>query len=187
MKKFSIIAITLALLLLLGALFLSIGLWKPVVYYQTKVLVNAPTDKAFALFMDTNQMSKWITGFQRFELLSGVATQPGCVHKMLIIQQGKTYVMTEKLTAFKPNALYAFVLDNEVLTDEVDIHFTAKGNATEITANNKVVGKNLFWHSLFPLTTGIFIKQSQHDYEQLKVLIEKTPFSTYETRSSSAM
>ncbi len=160
----------------LAILFVAIGIVRPEVSYENRVVVNAERTAAFTIFCDTSQMDKWLTGFQSMEKISGQAMQAGSQWRVVFNEQGREVVMTEEVTEFVSDELLAFSLYNDVLDAEVTVAFSDTGDgATEIIASNRVVGKNSFWKSMLALTQTSMVARGQENYERLKQLIESSP------------
>lgn len=163
--------VLLALTLLAGAFFM-VGFFTPDFTYNTLIQVNESKEKSFKVFNDESRMSEWLYGFKSIERISGNPNEPGSRYKLIIEDQGKEFAMTEVMKAFEPDKRLAFLIDNEVMTIDVDIHFRETDTGTEITSSNTVKGKNLFWRSLFPFYKSTFQNKSQEDYLRLKKIIE---------------
>ena len=70
---------------------------------------------------------------------------------MVFVENGEERLMTEEVTAFQENELFAFMLDADPLKSKVEINFTGDESKTEITSTNFVVGKNLFGNRCYGL------------------------------------
>lgn len=153
--------------------FLSLGYFNPVISYQNNIAVEAIPEAAFKIFNDTSNMKQWIMGLSRIEFVEGEMNAVGSKWKLILDQEGAHYEMLETMTAYEPNRRFAFVLTNEMFTTEVDVRFTPSLQGTIITADNVVMGKNLFWHSFFVIMSSTFSNQSQQMYDNLKLIIDK--------------
>jgi carbon monoxide dehydrogenase subunit G len=163
------------LLILLIAVFFVIGILNPSYAYQTSVEVNKPRDQAWTLFMDESKTGEWLEGFKSFETVSGAPGKEGSVFRLTIVQEGKEFVMTETNTTVREPEQYSFKLDNDVLTNLVDIRLAESGGKTTITSNENVTGKNIFWKSLFFWFHSTFKNGSQENLNNLKRYMEKQP------------
>ena len=159
-------------ILILVVIFVLIGVFVPSFSYQNNVSVQAPLNKTFTVFNDETRMGEWLTGFRSIETIRGKRNDVGSKNRLVVFGHGKEIVMTEEMTAFKENELFAFNLDNDVMLADVDIKFSGDSTRSEIRVNTVVHGKNMFWKSLLPLFKSNMTKQSQADYEKLKTIIE---------------
>ncbi|MEP7265892.1 MAG: SRPBCC family protein [Bacteroidota bacterium] len=172
MKIFKYIALVLVGLLII---FFSIGLFQPEISYTNKVIINADPHKVYTLFQDTTKMKEWMPGFNSFTSIKGKPATVGSQWKLILIQEGEKYEMNETLTIIKPDEQYSFILDNAVLSNNVDMYFKPVAGKTELTVENKVRGNNIMWRSLFYFFKGRLTEQSSMMYDGLKKMIENTP------------
>ncbi|UCG28186.1 MAG: SRPBCC family protein [Bacteroidales bacterium] len=157
---------------ILVILFFSLGLLFPKVEYESKVIVDRPVDKSFMVFLDVRKMSQWLTGFKSIELISGMPNMPGSRFLLTMEVNGREVTATEEVTGFRWNEMFAFTLENDIMTVSSEIRFVRQEMKTEITGKNTVHGKNLFWKSLNVLLRNSMSRQSQEDYTKLKKVIE---------------
>ncbi|MEK6615242.1 MAG: SRPBCC family protein [Bacteroidota bacterium] len=161
-------------ILVLAIIFFSAGIIFPIISYESKVTVKKPVEQSFRVFTDVFTFSEWIPRFITIKWLSGKQNEIGSKWEMTIEQEGKEYRMTETLIAFKENELFAFKLENDMLTNDVEIRFANKGETSEIISSNHITGKNIFWKSLFVFSPSYFKQQSKEMYDTLKKVIEKS-------------
>jgi uncharacterized protein YndB with AHSA1/START domain len=165
----------LVFIILLVGLFFLIGALNPSYSYQTKVEINKPREQTWKIFMDESKAGEWMEGFKSFETVSGAPGKEGSVFRLTIVQEGKEFVMTETNTTVREPEQYSFVLENDVLTNVIDIRLAESGGKTTITSDEKVTGKNIFWKSLFVWFHSTFKNGSQENLNDLKRYIEKQP------------
>jgi hypothetical protein len=104
--------------------------------------------------------------------ISGRPNEIGSKWEMMIEQDGNSYVMTEELIAFKENELFVVKMENEYLTNDMEVRFIDKGAATEIFSSSRVTGKNIFLKSLFVFSRYTFTNRDREMYAQLKEAID---------------
>ena len=120
------------------------------------------------------KLKDWITGFKKISHVSGFPNEVGSQWELTIEEDGEEISMLEELTAYELNKLFALKIDSEVLTTYVEIRFEEVGSGTAIIVSNRVIGKNIFFRSLFPLYKSYLAETTQADYEKLKSVIEST-------------
>jgi len=157
----------------------------PTFNYENKVTVNAPVDHAWAVFSDVDKMDKWLVGFKSVAIISGNQGEVGSKYHFVFEDRGEIIELTETLTAVTENELFAFELDADPMTSDVEIKFAASDETTEITATSNVEGKNIFWKSLLWLSKSMMIERGQESYDNLKKLIEETPQQREEQLTTS--
>ncbi|PCH94090.1 MAG: hypothetical protein COB85_06010 [Bacteroidetes bacterium] len=164
----------LATIAILSIAFLSLGFIYPEVSFENKVLVNKPIEHSFLVFNNPNKLKDWVTGFKKISHVSGFPNEVGSKWALTIEEHGEEITMIEEITAYELDKLFAFKLENDVLTTYVEIRFEQIGSSTTIVVNNRIIGKNIFFKSLFPLFKSYFAEKTQADYEKLKNVIEST-------------
>ena len=165
----------LGILVLLILAFFTLGMLNPELAYESRTQVNAPVEHAFAVFQDPDHMDEWLEGLKRIEMISEGDARVGSKSLLVVEENGEVMELTEVVTAFKQNELYAFTLDADVLTAQVDIRFVAKDSLnTEIIARTTSKGKNLMWRSILSLAKANIQQQDQDSYTRLKAVIEAT-------------
>lgn len=97
MKMIKYLGIVVTFLL---AVFISLGLAIPAFDYTSVVFINASPEKCWAVLHVRSRMKKWMPGFKRLTLKSGVHFQTDAVYE-LIIRQEERYVMQEVVKAVK--------------------------------------------------------------------------------------
>ena len=174
LKKTLLILLGIIAALILG--FIAIGFIKPTYEGGVNVTVNAPVSTTFAYFNNTDNMAKWMDNFKGIENISGEKNQVGSKWKLVYDENGSDFVMTETLTAFEQDKLFAFDMEDEYFKMHIEIRFEEKDGKTIITQIDKGEGKNLPARSMVAImgTLGLMQKQQQGMYNKLKDLVEKT-------------
>lgn len=173
LKKIVLVLVGLILIFVGG--FFTVGLLVPEYTYVTRVTVDAPVEKTFAVFNNPDNMSKWMSGFKSMDNISGNPNEIGSKWRLEFEEKGELMVLTETLVAFKENELYVFVLENEFMTVDVAVEFSGDGATTQITATNFVQPRGMFWKSMMRVAKGAIEKQSQQQYDTLAKLVKETP------------
>jgi uncharacterized membrane protein len=166
------------LLGIIGALiigFIAIGFIKPTYEGGVTVTVNAPVSTTFEYFNNTDNMPKWMDNFKSIENISGEKNQVGSKWKLVYDENGKDLVMTETVTAFEQDKLFAFIMEDEYFKMEIEIRFEENDGKTIITQIDKGEGKNLPARSMVAImgSLGLMQKQQQGMYNKLKDQVEK--------------
>lgn len=166
--KYIILAI-----IILPASFFLVGILSPSFTYETSFRTSAPLKTAWEVFIDEDKMDQWITGFKSSRLIEGADNEVGSRYEMVIEQDGQRAVAYEQITAFKEQEQFAFVLDNDFMTIEVDMQFSPEFDGAQVKAHHEVRAKNAFWKSMFRLMKSSMEQQSFEDYQKLKRLMEE--------------
>lgn len=159
-------------LLFLISLFILNGFLFPKITYETRVEVSRPADKAFFTFIDAGKMREWLAGFEKLEYLSGMPGTPGSKLLLTFERNGKKIVAIQEIIDFSWNKLFEFTLENKIMKVDSRIEFIGKGMNTEIVSTNMVQGRRVLWKFLIPYMKSGLKKQSQEDFDRLKLVIE---------------
>lgn len=163
----------LGIILLMVIGFFAVGLIYPTLTTETRVTINKPRSVVWKYFTDQSKLKEWLPNVKSIENISGEPMTAGSKFKMTFDEDGREIVMTETMTEVKENEVFAFTLENEVITANDRIIFIDKGDKTEVVETDTFSGGNLFWRSLFALMKSNFEKNSAESYQRLKTNIEK--------------
>lgn len=174
MKKIKIVAGVLGgILLVVITGFFLIGIVNPTTTYENSITVNKPVDVVWDIFTNADNMKHWLVGMESMETLEGEALTPGSRYRLTFRMEGEEIVITEEVTEVKENELFAFNLDSEPLTSQVEIRFSPiDSTTTEIKAGTTSEGKGPVWKSIIGMSGSVMQQQSQLSYDQLKTLID---------------
>lgn len=153
--------------------FYVIGLVKPTVTYETKVVVNRSAEQTWKIFSNKELMSQWMPGFVKIENIKGEALQKGSEFKLYVKENGQDFEMIEKVVEVIPEQLYEFELENGILRNHIKIKFVeTQAFTTEITQYSEVSAQNWFLRSLFVFFKSQFKEQDEKTLLALKKLVE---------------
>jgi len=168
------------LLVVILAFFL-IGVVKPTTSYQNTVTINRPAEVVWQVFTDVEKMDRWLAGMQSIETLEGEPMAEGSRYRLIFDMEGEEIAITEEVTEVREPELFAFTLESQPLTSQVEITFTAlDSSTTRVDAHTLSEGNGMFWKPIITLSASVMQQQSQISYEQLKTLVETERDSTQE-------
>lgn len=171
-KKIIFILLGVIAALIIG--FVAIGYVKPEYRGSVSVTVNAPVSKTFAVFNDTANMHKWMNNFKSINNISGAKNEVGSKWAITYNENGRDLVITETITAYEPEKLFAFDMEDEFAKFQIEIHFEEVNGQTVIKQTSKGAGKNIPARSMIALVSGSIEKQQQEMYNKLKTLVESS-------------
>ena len=137
------------------------------------VTAEKPLEYSFAIFSNPMFIGDWMTSLHSIAYISGVPYQVGNQWELAMKYDGEKYIFIQEITDFEMYNSFQFTLRNEQMHIDVRIDFEETDGKTTITSTNTVKGKNMIWRSLFPFLIGGIQQSTQHDYDNLKELIEK--------------
>lgn len=160
------------LLILLFSIFLSIGVFNPEINYDTQIILNSPVEQSFAIFNDIDIVNQMIPGYVSSELISGNLNETGSQYKLIVRINGKKYILNETITSLWKNQNVIYTIENNMLTFSTSMSFMPLDSATIIRCSNQLVGKNIFWKSVFPFFKPSFIEKSENAHKKLQMQVE---------------
>ena len=169
MKK--VILYILGVVVLLVAGFFCIGIFVPAVEYTTTVEINKPRDFTWNVIRERKD---WIYGFKSFQQVSGTPNEKGSLAKITVVRDGREMSFDSVLLDIKPPEMSVTELTNAMLTHDATVHLTENNGKTTIVSNEKIVGKNAFFRSLFVLFKSSITSVSRKNFEGLKQAVESS-------------
>ena len=162
----------LALLVVLALLFISIGIFKPVVSYESEVMVNKPAKEAWAVMSDVSKLPEWLNGFKKTELVSGQANTVGAVSNVYFVEDGQETVIKETITNIKANELMAMQFSMDFMDMDYEMSFEETSGKTRVKTVSTTTGNGLFAKSMVALMGGAMKDQEDVNLKNLKKVIE---------------
>jgi len=102
---------------------------------ETTIVVRRPVSVVWKFFVDVDTLRHWLTGFQRFEHLSGTPGRLGARSKQIYNVNGRTIEMIEEITVRTDEQEFSGTLTNEWMVSNIRTVFKDLGpSGTEITS-----------------------------------------------------
>ena len=153
--------------------FISLGFFHSSFQYENQIEVNASVEESYSTFINDSLNSEWLRGYIGNEVLSGNKLVSGSRFLIKFEQEGQHIEMIEVLKEIKENEKYIFDMETEVFDGRVEVYFEGDGNKTIIKVFTTIQGSNILYRSMFYLLKAGLQKQTQTNYDLLKLLIEK--------------
>ncbi|WKW46487.1 SRPBCC family protein [Myroides sp. JBRI-B21084] len=171
MKKFIKFFVVLLLALAIG--FVAIGFITPKVTYDSEITVAKPANEAWAVMNDVEKLPDWLTGFKKFEHVSGTKGQVGAVSNVYFDNNGETMIIKETITKIIPNKSISMVYES----DFMDMHYTITfnslpNNQTKISSTTMAEGNGMISKSIMAIISSTLKAQEETNLTKLKTTIE---------------
>jgi carbon monoxide dehydrogenase subunit G len=170
MKYLKYAAIILSLLVVL---FLLLGVIKPTIEYDCEITVDKPLQECWDVTQDPAKMTEWMSGFKRFEHVSGEPGQVGAVSNVIFESNGSEVVIKETIIQIIPNHSIEMSFENDMMQMEYVMRMKANGESTEIETYTLVEGNDMITKSFIALDPGAFRSQEDTNLDMLKKTIEE--------------
>ena len=172
MKKLLIGLLIVIVALAIG--FFAPAFLKPTLTHENRVMVNKPPAEVWEKFSNTDNLPKWIEGFKSIETISGEPNQVGSKYKVVIEDNGQTFEATETVKEIVENEKFAFELDSDMATTDVEFTLINKGLSTEVVEKDTFTGKGIFWKALFYWMQSSMKERSKTNLERFKKFAEES-------------
>ena len=140
---------------------------------QTTVIINKPIKEVWKFFKDPDNLKFWLSGFQKFELVSGEPGSVGSKTKHYFLEKGKELVLDEEIIEIIPEKKFEGTLASSMMVNTVTNYFNDLGNdQTEYSITADTAFKGFVWKQLGPLMKGEFKKRQEKDIQTLKQVLE---------------
>ena len=88
-----ILKYVLVVLLILAMIFLALSMITPSISYDSEIIVNKPSEEAWAVMSDESKLPLWIKGFIKSELISGTENTEGAISNIHFDEDGKEMII----------------------------------------------------------------------------------------------
>ncbi len=166
--KYIFLFIVLAILVVLG-----IGMLTEAVDYESEITVNKSAAEAWAVMSDESNISKWIEGYVKSELVSGTANTVGAVSNVYVNPGGEEMVMKETITESIPNKKMAMTFEMGPMDMDYEMTFTEQGDNTIIRSKSVTRGSGIMMKSMLLFMKGSMQEQENSNLNSLKKLIDE--------------
>jgi uncharacterized protein YndB with AHSA1/START domain len=161
-----------ALSLITGLLFLSLGLGNGKHTIKTEIEVNAPVEMVYSYILDDNNAQEWVSGFKSRKLISGEKGQPGSKSELIFIENDRAIKMMETIIEVVPNTKYVFLSENEMMTGQIELQFKPSDGGTLLTEIHQFEVNGFVSKAMTKLALNMIKRGKQEMYETLKLQLE---------------
>jgi uncharacterized protein YndB with AHSA1/START domain len=139
----------------------------------TTLIIIKPVVMVWNFFDNPNNLDKWLTGFKRFEPVSGMQGHVGTKSRHVYDQKGKEFILEEEITARQKYHHLAAKLDHITMTATIHTVFTDLHDGhTQMDITNDMTFLTFPYKLMIPFISGSIRKRQQGDYQKLKAAIE---------------
>jgi len=140
---------------------------------ESTVVIDKPVKEVWEFFKNPDNLILWLSGFQKFEHISGIPGTVGAKAKHHFIERGKKLVLDGELTEVVEGKRIIGILDSSMMSNNVTNNFTDLGNdQTEVSISSDTQFKGFLWKQIGPLMKGEFKRRQEKDLQTLKQLLE---------------
>ena len=140
---------------------------------ESKVIINKPVSEVWEFFKNPDNLIHWLSGFQKFEHVSGTPGTVGAKAKHHFLEMGKELILDGELIEVVHEKKIVGILDSSMMLNTVSNGFTDLGNdQTEVSLSSDTQFKGFLWKQVGPLMKGEFKRRQEKDLQTLKQILE---------------
>jgi len=125
-----------------------------------------------AAFINTDNMVHYTRDLVKFEIVSRTPDLVGSVGRLHYSQNGRSYVMEDRMLEAEPGKRYLSQVSGEALEATVETTFAPVGRGTGMTMRWSGKGRVLLLKLLMPLMRGRMTREATAELETFKRLVE---------------
>jgi ligand-binding SRPBCC domain-containing protein len=145
-----------------------------VMNFTNRIIINKPIVEVWNFYDNIDNMRKWLTGFQKFEHVSGVHGHPGAKGKHFYNEKGRTIILDEEILERHKYHQLKGKLSDPNMDCIFDTHFTdLHDGRTEMITSSDFTFKTLSMKLMTPFIRGSIKKRQDTDFLKLKNAIEE--------------
>ena len=140
---------------------------------ETTLVINKPVVLVWNFFDNPDNLGKWLTGFKRFEHISGQVGHIGSKSRQIYEERGRQIVLDDEITARQKYHHSAAKLTHKTMTALFDVVFTdLHDGRTQVVISNDTTFHTFYYKLMAPFISGTIRKRQEGDYQRLKAAIE---------------
>lgn len=167
------IKIIIGFITILTLIFFLTGAFVKETNYVTSIEINKPLEIVFNDFNDVTNKKKWIPEIKSIDTIHSNYVKTGSIFKIILENQEKEIITTEKVVAYVPNEKVTLFYDAENILKTNDYIFSEENGITKITLNATCSSESYIMCCLFPYFKNTFKKQDYQYLNNFKVFIEE--------------
>ncbi len=140
---------------------------------SSKIIINRPVKEVWDFFNDPDNMHLWLTGFKRFEQISGEFGKVGAKARHIYEERGKLLEMEEEITGREEYKKISLILSHKSMESTIETDFEdLNHDRTSLICLVNVTFKSVFFKLFGKMMLGSMQKRQDKDFNTLKTVIE---------------
>ena len=140
--------------------------------FQYEVEIDKPVSEVYRAFNNPDNMPRWLTGFQRFEPISGEPGRPGSTARHVYLERGRTVELIETITLHEPEKRFEGRLEGQGVNCAMQVEFVDKGDTTIVRARSDFRSRSFLMSLMLPFVGKGIRERQGSDLRRFKELIE---------------
>ena len=134
--------------------------------------INKSNDIVYQAFINPDNMLKWSTDLEKFEIIKGKFGEIGATARLHYNQKGRKHTMEDRLEYIDPGRKIISRVSGEGMVVRVEINFSSINDETEIEILWNGTGSKLLLKIILPFLRGMIRNRAQAELDKFKSLVE---------------
>jgi uncharacterized protein YndB with AHSA1/START domain len=139
---------------------------------RTELVIACPPEAIARVLLDPDLATQWTSDLERFEVVRREPGEVGSIARLHYNEDGRRYVMEDRLLRVEPNRRYLSQVTGEALTAEVETVLEPVQGGTRLHLRWTGSGRSLLFRLMLPFLRGRIAAQMDKDLTKLKDLVE---------------
>lgn len=149
------------------------------VCFTSSIDIHKPLQIVCAALLDARNQTFWNSYLEEFEIITGGPNIVGSVAKLHYNQNGRRYVMEDKLIFCEPCKKYISMVEGDTIKATVETSLSEENGQTIVHLIWKGKAKNLFLKLFLPLMKSRIQAMAFQDLVKFKRLVEEKGVKFY--------
>ena len=141
--------------------------------FRISVLIKKPIKTVYQAFIDPDNMVKWTTDLEKFEIVKGKFGEIGATARLYYRQKGRINIMEDKLEYIEPGQKLISTVTGEGLTARVETNFKDSNGSTEVVIHWSGKPNRFLLKLLLPFLKNKIKKAARDELNKFKNLVEQ--------------
>lgn len=141
--------------------------------FKISIKINRPVEIVYQAYVDPDNMLKWSTDLEKFEIVKGKFGEVGAIAHLHYRQKGRSNIMEDRLEYIEPGKKLISNVSGEGINVKVETTFNSLDGGTEIAILWNGKGTNFWLKILLPFLKGMIRNQAQSELDKFKKLVEE--------------
>lgn len=140
--------------------------------FEISTVIRRPVDTVVAALTKAENHPFWTKHLQRFEVVSGEAGEAGAVGRLHYLQNGRRYVMEDRMLEAEPGRRYVSQVKGDMLEAIVETRLAPENDGTRMTILWTGRGTRFPLNFILPLMRRRMIRESREELDTFRNLVE---------------